>query len=301
VPGRKFLYRTGLLDYKAGAFFKEAQLMAVVPKDAATVMLIRDTDGREGEGIEVLVMRRHPKSDFVPGSYVFPGGALEDEDCREEAECRCTGLDRTRAAAVLGDAAVPEHALGIWVAAIRETFEEAGILLACREDGQFVSVESDSDRERFTSHRRRLARKEITFADMLEREKLTLATERLHYYSHWITPEPLPIRYDTRFFVCEAPPHQTAFHDGVELTAHHWTAPQRALEDYDRGMIRMVIPTVVTLEELSRFSRAADAIASTKGKVIPANLVQITIDEANNITAHTPDGRKFAIGNRAAR
>lgn len=275
--------------------------MTTVPKDAATVMLVRDMSGQEGGGMQILMMRRHPKSDFVPGSYVFPGGALEDEDCLPGTECRCAGLDRSRAAAILADAAVPECALGIWVAAIRETFEEAGILLACREDGTLVSVESPRERENFSSYRRMLAAREVSFTEMLEREKLTLATDRLHYYSHWITPELSPIRYDTRFFVCEAPPFQTAFHDGVELTAHHWTLPQRALEDYDKGTIRMVIPTIVTLEELSRFSSAADVIASTEGKTIPANLVRISIDEANNIIAYTPDGREFTIKTRAVR
>lgn len=267
--------------------------MATVPKDAATVIIVRNSNGLEGECMQVLMVLRHPKSDFIPGSYVFPGGALEDGDYCTGMECVCAGLDCGRAAHIFGDVTSPERALGLWIAAIRETFEESGLLLAYRHDDSLVSLETSDEVEQFRRYRQMLAGGEMSFRELLEREKLTLATDRLHYYAHWITPELSPIRYDTRFFVCEAPAAQTALHDGIELTKHRWIDPLKALEDYHKGRIRMVIPTVVILEELSRFSNTGDLIRSTEGKSIPAILVRIVIDEANTIIAYTPDGREF--------
>jgi len=268
--------------------------MAVEPRDAATVILLRNREGEKNGGIEVLMVLRHPKSDFVPGSYVFPGGGLEEEDLRAGTEALCAGLDRETACRVLDDAASPDRALGVWVTAVRETFEEVGLLMAYRHDGTLLSIESENEVEKFHSYRRRQREGALSFTEMLDREGLTLATDRLFYYSHWITPEPSPVRYDTRFFIAEAPARQRALHDGVELTEHLWVAPAKALDDFRKGTFDMVLPTMVTLEELERFSNTADALRVFRDRQVEAYCIKIEYDEEEGVVVlHAPDGRTF--------
>ncbi|MEA3471309.1 MAG: NUDIX hydrolase [Thermodesulfobacteriota bacterium] len=267
--------------------------MVVEPRDAATIILVRNRMDSKGAGMEVLMVLRNRKSDFVPDSYVFPGGGMVDGDITPEIGALCSGMDCERAAHILGDLSAPEKALGIWVTGIRETFEEVGLMIACRKDGLIVSIDKDDEIERFRRYRCMLRDEEISFFDILEKEELTLAADRLHYYSHWITPEASPKRYDTRFFVARAPSNQKAFHDGVELTQYIWITPKDALEAFRKGTFNMVIPTMITLEELSGFDRVEDAIRSTRDKNITTNCIKVEIDEIKGIIVYTPDGRAF--------
>ena len=239
---------------------------------------------------------RNPRSDFVPGSYVFPGGGLEKEDCLPEVESLCSGMDRQGAAHILGDLSAVEKALGIWVAGIRETFEEVGLMMALRSDGSIVSMANDEEVQRFHDYRRVLREGALTFYDILVNEKLTLPVGRLHYFSRWITPELSPIRYDTRFFVAEAPANQQALHDGLELTKHLWVTPGEALERYGKGTFDMVVPTVITLEDLDRFSTVDEAIHSLRERNIESRCIKVEIDGKEGIIVHAPDGRIFRQG-----
>lgn len=265
--------------------------MSVTPKDAATVILLRRASG-EDRGFEVLIVLRSSGNTFVPRSYVFPGGKVEDEDCLQGMEDFCGEFDATRAQDTLDDMPLPEKALGIWVAAVREMFEEVGLLFARRGDGSFLSFDSDGINRRFLSYRERVHSGELLFAEMLQREGLTLALDRLHYYSHWITPELSPIRYDTRFFIAEAPPDQEAIHDGDELTGHVWLTPEEAIEGYRKQRLHMVVPTIVTLEELCRFETIDDVVESTRGKKISRVMTRIVF-EGDDVQEHAPDGRIF--------
>ncbi|MBA4398237.1 MAG: hypothetical protein C0394_12755, partial [Syntrophus sp. (in: bacteria)] len=188
--------------------------MFVRPKEAATVILLRRPDTQPAEGFEVLMVLRSKESKFVPNSYVFPGGALDDEDCSPEMEALCRGVEPSRAFAVLKGIPSPAMAIGSWVAGIRETFEEVGLLLAYQADRRLVSF-NHVDAKRYGRYRSLLLQEKLTFGEILEKEALTLAADRLHYFSHWITPWFLPIRYDVRFFVVEAPAGQEAQHDGI--------------------------------------------------------------------------------------
>ncbi len=127
---------------------------------------------------------------------------------------------------------------------------------------------------------------------MLEIEELFLPLDRLHYFSHWITPEPLPLRYDVRFFLAEAPAAQAVIHDGVELTEHLWLTPSRALEEYEKGKIGMVLPQIMTLEDISRFKTVEEAIASAKARRVPANLTKIKRINDEDVEV-MPDGTVF--------
>lgn len=243
--------------------------MFVKPKEAATVILLRRRNEQPAEGFEVLMVLRSKESKFVPNSYVFPGGALDDQDCSPEIEALCRGVEPSGAFAALNGIPTPAMALGSWVAGIRETFEEVGLLLAYRADSRLLAFDHDNA-ERYESYRSLLLQEKLTFAEILQKEALTLAAERLHYFSHWITPWFLPIRYDVRFFVVEAPAGQEARHDGIELTDHLWITPQEALRRYRENSFEMVYPTLMTMQALLPYRQIEEVIHSTSVKQIAA-------------------------------
>jgi len=265
--------------------------MAVKPKDAATVIILRQSPRGPGD-FEVLMVLRHLDSKFVPGSYVFPGGCLDQGDYSPDMESLCTGIDPKKAQAILHDMSSPEKALGSWVAGIRETFEEVGLLMAYHGDKTLMSFDSEDILNRFRSYRKKLQTGEITLKTVLLTEGLTLAADRLHYFSHWITPEFLPHRYDVRFFIAEAPANQEALHDGIELTRHVWITPKKILDGFRRKEFDMVVPTLVTIEELSRYQTIQEIIASTERKKVNS-ILTVMIEEGGEIVEYSPDGRIF--------
>jgi 8-oxo-dGTP pyrophosphatase MutT (NUDIX family) len=243
--------------------------MFVRPKEAATVILLRRRAEQPAEGFDVLMVLRSKKSKFVPSSYVFPGGALDEDDCSPEMAALCRGVEPSQSFAALKGIPSPAMALGTWVAGIRETFEEVGLLMACTTDHRLLSF-GEKDASRYQSYRILLQQKKLTFREILQKESLTLAADRLHYYSHWITPWFLPIRYDVRFFIAEAPAGQTAHHDGTELTDHIWITPQAALRLYHEGRFEMVYPTLMTMQALLPFRTIDEALRAASGKDVPA-------------------------------
>lgn len=224
----------------------------VVPRPAATLILLRDADA----GLEVLMARRTRDAAFAGGAFVFPGGALDAQDHHSDLAALCTGLDDAAASAHLG---VASGGLGYWIAAIRESFEEAGLLLAQRPDGELLRV-GDLDAPVFDAARRAIAAGDATLLSFAQRHALRLATDRVHYFSHWITQAGRPRRFDTRFFIAEAPPHQAPAHDGSELVEHVWIAPAQAVDRHRRGDFNLLFPTLKTLEALADFRNAAAAI-----------------------------------------
>jgi 8-oxo-dGTP pyrophosphatase MutT (NUDIX family) len=266
--------------------------MAMEPKDAATVILLRRLSESTDVGFEVLMVLRHPNSAFVPNAYVFPGGILEEEDFGRDMDRFCTGIERKTAEQLLENLSSKDIALGTWVAGIRETFEEVGMLLAYRDDGSLLKFDSSDSIERFRTHRRLLFEGKRTLKGILREEDLTLATDRLHYFSHWITPEFLPLRYDVRFFVTEAPKGQEALPDGVELTKHAWITPQEALKRFRSGKCNMVLPTLMTMEELARHRTIEDVIRATREKNIEGILTKM-VEDNGEIVEYMPDGRAF--------
>ena len=244
--------------------------MSVVPAlPAATVTLVRDA----ADGIEVLMLQRNHQSGFMPGMFLFPGGALDAGDAARAVLERCPGLDDAAASAVLG---MDCGGLAYWTAAIRESFEEAGVLLAYDEHGSIVDPREPQRFERFEEYRRKLNAGDDVLAAMLESENLTLAVDRLTYFSHWITPVGAPRRYDTRFFVAVAPQGQEALPDNVEAIHHVWVKPGHALERYHSGEFKMRTPTLRTLEQFAAFATTSALIAALREqKHIPAILPRI--------------------------
>ena len=223
----------------------------LVPRPAATVTLVRDTP----RGFEVLMMQRNFQSVFMPGMHVFPGGAVDRHDSSEDIAALCTGLTDADASRKLG---IASGGLAYWIAAIRESFEEAGILLACNDQGEIVTLEDTVRAERFHSYRSRVEHGEHPLSDMLRDEGLQLPLQQMTYFSHWITPIGAPRRYDTRFFVAAAPASQKPLHDNRETINHVWVRPGEALDKNKQKQFDMRTPTVHTL----RLFAEHDSVAS---------------------------------------
>jgi len=226
---------------------------SVKPLPAATVTLVRDAP----RGLEVLMLQRSHSLKFMPGVYVFPGGALDAADSSSEMQAMCAGLEDEAASRALG---VERGGIAYWIAAIREAFEEAGILLAYDASGNMVSLHGDAA-ERYRAHRSSLDERRGDFGAIVREEGLRLAVDRLTYFGHWITPVRAPRRYDTRFFLAVAPERQEARHDNYETIAHVWVRPQEALDLCARETLNMRFPTIKTLEQFTQCATAAELVA----------------------------------------
>ncbi|MET0904172.1 MAG: NUDIX hydrolase [Acidimicrobiales bacterium] len=223
-------------------------------RDGATVMLVRDGD-HANDPLEVFMLRRHPSTAF--GSvHVFPGGVVDPDDHDLALDERCPGLDDAAASAQLG---LADGGRAYWVAAVREAFEEAGVLLARTATGDYVRFDDHPEVDaRFEAHRRALNAGERAFLDVLATEDLCLALGDVHYVAHWITPESEPKRFDTRFFLARAPEGQAYSHDDGEIIASEWVRPADALQRHRAGDFAMIGPTIVSLRDLARFATCDD-------------------------------------------
>lgn len=207
---------------------------------AATVLLFRDS----AAGPEVLLLERSGQSQSFGGAFVFPGGKVDLHDAHQDFESLYAGHSDVEASRLLK---VPEYGLAYWMAAIRECFEEVGILLAYNQRGELVSFKDPAVKARFTEYRDQLNQGQITLLDICKEEKLKLATERMLYYSHWVTPTPLPVRFDTRFFVCRTPDHQESIIDNHEAVSQVWVNPAEALRRQREEGFAIFFPTIKNL------------------------------------------------------
>lgn len=222
----------------------------LVPRPASTLILARDG----AQGIEVFMMQRTHQAAFKPGDYVFPGGAVDPADSGLHPAACCAGLDDIGASRSLN---VESGGLAYWVAAIRECFEESGLLLASDEHGELIAFHDTQVADRFSALRKKVAAGELTLADLCREHKLRIAADKLVYLSHWITPPGRPRCYDTRFFVAVAPTSQTASHDDCETIDHVWIRPADALERQRRGEWSLAFATITTLALLAGFDDTA--------------------------------------------
>lgn len=216
-------------------------------REAATLMLVDDRPD-----LHVFMLRRNPRSVFGPGAFVFPGGGVDPADSAPEITKRVIGLDDRQASARLG---LPAGGLRVWIGALREAFEEAGILLAAPEAGTEATT---PDRlESLEPVRARLNAGDVRLAQVLADHGLVLDTSEVFLFSHWLTPEGAPRRYDTWFLVAPAPKGQEGSHDDAELVHSEWVRPSDALARYAAGDLDLIFPTLRTLRVLERFGSAA--------------------------------------------
>ena len=240
------------------------------PVDAATVILTRD---RGEEQYEIYLMRRCKKQSFMAVAHVFPGGRLDDEDCDSVLlECACELSLCCEKLSYHEPELAHERVRGLLFAALRETFEEAGIMLAYNASGDLINF-SENDtalKDRFTEYRFELHGKKITLKDLAKKEGITYALDLLVPYSHWITPEAegAAKRFDTRFFIAMAPMGQVPVHDNMEMIESLWIAPHRALEEYKSGKILLMPPTLKTIEELNEFKTVDELFKASRSRRI---------------------------------
>lgn len=239
-------------------------------------MLLRDGL----DGLEVFMQQRNHGSEFVAGLHVFPGGGVDPEDTDPAIYDRCIGLTDDDASARTGETS---NGLSFWVAAVRETFEEAGLLLA-QHDGEplafddALTLDGESVAARFTHHRSDVDGGHRTLLDVCETEDLQLDMTRMHYHSRWVTPLGAKRRYDTRFFVAPMPAGQTASKDNREAIADLWISPARAVAQETSGDLQMLIPTLASLRELATHSNVESALAAAAShRDVPAILPKIVM------------------------
>ncbi|MGQ3298775.1 NUDIX hydrolase [Reyranella sp.] len=250
----------------------EPKKEGAAPRPATTVLLLRPSQpGDAGSPLEVFMVVRHHQIDSFSGALVFPGGKLEEADGAPSLRARCGGADK-----------IDDGELKFRVAGVREAFEECGVLLA-RKRGQRALIGAADLKGIEERWRAKLAKDEASIVDMVEAEDLEIATELMTPYAHWITPTFVPKRFDTWFFLAEAPEDQIALHDGSESTDSVWIGPQEAIEEAKAGKRTLVHATTKNLELLAEGKTVAGAIAAAGARKIVT--VQPWVEEK--------DGKKF--------
>lgn len=248
---------------KAARMTDEPPGVPILP--AATILLLRDAPA-----FEVLMVERHHQIDFAAGALVFPGGKTHAGDHDPAWEARCVGWEA---------AAPPERALRI--AAIREAYEEAGILLALHRD--LVAFGGD---ERAAAARDEIATDRRSFLDLIAELNLRLDLGALGVFARWITPPVVPKRFDTWFYVAAAPPDQLALCDGWETVDAEWVAPARALSLAEAGERKVIFPTRMNLKLLAEASCTSDAVERARARAL------VTVEPR---LVDGPDGRMLVL------
>lgn len=220
-----------------------------LPFLAATMILVRD----QPSGYEVFMIERPEKGAF-PKLHVFPGGKIDPKD--SEMEQYCPFLSDVEASKMLN---VEEQGLRFWVGAIRECFEECGVLLAL-QNGQLLDLRTEQDRQELREWATKVATSAEFFKLLLEEREFKLATDHILYFSHWITPEPAPTRFNTRFFLAKLPSGQSADALTAEVVSACWIQPSVALEKFKTKEWQMILPTLTTIRMISNYTDADDLI-----------------------------------------
>jgi 8-oxo-dGTP pyrophosphatase MutT (NUDIX family) len=218
------------------------------PRPSSTVLLLR-----QGADLpEVLMVHRNAATAFGD-VFAFPGGVIDGYDSQVHAYCAESAVAELKPCAEGGDS------LNFYSAAIRELFEEAGVLLARNRDGSWPGGAA-GDRQSLEQMRRELNDGSLAWPDLLGTEQFQLAVDSLHYFAHWITPQSEPKRFSTRFFAAVLPPGQLASHDGSEITDSRWMSVPDVLRQNRSGDMKLIFPTYVTLKGIGQFSTAAEVL-----------------------------------------
>jgi len=211
--------------------------------------MLRDGD----QGLEVFMVVRHHQIDFASGALVFPGGRVDaqDSDVRDLSE---------------GVSEADDATMAFQVGAIREAFEECGILLA-RPKGESELVGGDRLAD-LDKHRDPLNKGELGLKEFLEKEQLVLACDLLQRFAHWTTPDMMPKRFDTQFYLAAAPPDHLALHDGHESVDSVWISPRAALDGAKSGKYTIIFPTRLNVEMLGQSKSVAEAMQMAADRTI---------------------------------
>jgi len=251
------------------------------PRPATTVLLVRPSEpGDAASALEVFMVVRHQQIDAFSGALVFPGGKLEDADGDPRLRALCGGADKISA-----------DELKFRVAGVREAFEECGILLA-RKPGQRSVVGAADLRGIEQRWRAKLAEDEASIVDLVEAEDLELATDLMTPYAHWITPTFAPRRFDTWFFLAEAPEDQVALHDGSESVDSVWIGAQAAIDEAAAGRRTLVHATTKNLELLAEAKTVAEALSQASQRKIVTVQPWVEVRDGKRFL-HIPEGAGY--------
>jgi 8-oxo-dGTP pyrophosphatase MutT (NUDIX family) len=266
----------------------DGTLSPVAPKRAATVILLKDTDDTP----VVHMLRRRASMAFAAGAYAYPGGGVDPRD--DEHHIRWAGPTRAWWADRLGVDGTAAQA--IVCAAVRETYEEAGVLLA---GPTADSVVGDTTGDDWEADRAAVAARDLSFAEFLERRGLVLRSDLLGVWTRWITPEFEPRRYDTWFFVAALPEGQRTRNASTEADRTVWIRPRDAADAYDKGDLLMMPPTIATLRQLVPYATAADVLADAPARDMTPVLARARLEDGeivlswpghDEFTKHIPTG-----------
>ncbi len=249
------------------------------PVPSATILLLREAD----PAMEVFMVQRHHQIDFATGALVFPGGKADPADASKGLRDHCDGADD------LGDVELSIRACGI-----RETFEEAGVLLA-RAEGETELVGGDRLRGLEAGWREALHSGDRTLLEFVRDEQLRLACDALVHFAHWITPVFMPKRFDTHFYLAKAPADQLALHDGHESVDSVWTTVDDAVDAEAKGERTIIFPTLVNLKKLGRNHRVDDAFAAARAKPIVTVLPEVHKNDAGEAMLTLPAEADYDI------
>ena len=249
------------------------------PKPSSTILLVRDS----ASDMEVFMVQRHHQIDFARGAMVFPGGKVEPSDEAPALRDHCSGIED------MGDVEI-----AVRVAAIRETFEECGVLLArpLRSDSL---VDAARLAQLEATRRSALRDGELALSELVEEEELVLACDLLVHFAHWITPTILPRRFNTHFFLAVAPPDQLALHDGEESIDSIWITPAEAVVEAEAGRRTIIYPTLLNLKKLGRSHNVAEAIEAARRDTIVTVLPRLGEGEDGEPVLCIPEEAGYGV------
>jgi 8-oxo-dGTP pyrophosphatase MutT (NUDIX family) len=243
--------------------------MPVEPKLAATVILLRergsDLESDDDCEFEVFMAKRHKNARFMSEHHVFPGGSLDEQDLTKESRARIIGLDTN---VINNLKEICDDPSNLWIIAIRELFEEVGILIATNKAGNPIGIIEDKTKK-LKKYQKKLQKKRIAMTDVLTKENLYYAGNNLKYFGRLVTPAISPIRFDTQFFLCKFPKYQNIHLFSDELTESLWGSPKQLLEQYKKRQIRLIFPQYSTLQRLQKFKT-----------------IQEVLDNSNYVSSH---------------
>ena len=236
--------------------------MPVEPKIAATVVLLREkiVEGDDDCEFEVLMAKRHKDLKFMAEHHVFPGGAIDKQDLTHESRARLVGIDED---AIKNLIEICDDPANLWIIAIRELFEETGILIATSNTDDFGEL-IEKKPKKSKKYQKSLQKKRKTMTDVLTKENLYYAADNLKYFGRLITPKLSPIRFDTQFFICEFPRNQDINLFTDELTEYLWGTPKQILEEFKNKQIKLIFPQYSTLQRLSKFKTIQEVFENSK-------------------------------------
>jgi 8-oxo-dGTP pyrophosphatase MutT (NUDIX family) len=241
--------------------------LPVKPKIAATVVLLRERkpDLEDDCEFEVFMGKRHKNTRFMSEHHVFPGGALDDQDLNDNSRSRLIGIEE----GVINKLTdICEDPANLWIIAIRELFEETGILIAADNSNDSVRIER---LKKLKKYQKSLQKKQKTMTDILTKENLYYDATNLRYFGRLITPEVSPIRFDTQFFLCKYPRNQNINLFTDELTEGTWGTPKDFLEKFKKKQIKIIFPQYSTLQRLNKYKTIQEAFEGSKDEVSSQN------------------------------